>query len=74
MHGIPKKIRTDLGGENVGAREYMINHHSNESCVITGSSVHNERIERLWRDISRSVIIPFKQMFINLEDDGILDV
>ena len=73
-HGVPLKIRTDLGGENVDAWEYMINYHGNESCVITGSSVHNERIERLWRDVSRSVIIPFKEMFINLEDDGILDV
>ena len=71
MHGIPKKIQTNL---DVDAWEYMINHHGNESCVITGSSVHNERIERLWRDVSCSVIIPFKQMFINLEDDGILDV
>ncbi len=29
----------------------MIAAHNNDySCVITGSSVHNERVERLWRD------------------------
>jgi len=74
MHGVPLKIQTDLGGENVDAWQCTINYHGNEGCVMTGSSVHNERVERLWRDVSCSVIIPFKEMFINLEDDGILDV
>ena len=72
---VPKKLRTDMGGENVDAWDYMIDYHSgNESCIITGSSVHNERIERLWRDVSRSVIIPFKEVFGDLEEHNILDV
>jgi len=48
MHGVPLKIWIDLGGE----MEYMINYHGNESCVITRSSVHNERIEQLWLTLS----------------------
>ena len=64
-----------MGGENVDAWHYMIDYHNgNESCIITGSSVHNERIERLWCDVSRSVIIPFKEVFGDLEEQNILDV
>ena len=33
----------------------IANHENDYSCVITGSSVHNERIERLWRDVHRCV-------------------
>ena len=76
-YGLPRKLRTDLGGENVDAWEYMVTQYGgDESTIITatGSSVHNERIEHLWRDISRSVIIPFKEIFISLEDQAILDV
>jgi len=39
-----------------------------ESTIITGSSVHNERIEHLWRDISRSVVVAFKHIFTSLEE------
>ena len=35
--GLPKKLRTDLGGENVEAWDYMVSHHGDESCIITGS-------------------------------------
>ena len=74
-YGLPRKLRTDLGGENVDAWEYMVTQYGgDESTIITGSSVHNERIERLWRDVSRSVIVPFKEIFISLEDQAILDV
>ena len=72
--GLPKKLRTDLGGENVEAWDYMVSHHGDESCIITGSSVHNERIERMWRDVSRSVITPFKEIFVHMEDQEILDI
>ena len=75
MYGVPKRLRTDMGGENIDAWEYMIGHHGgNDNCVILGSSVHNVRIERMWRDVSRSVITPFKERFTSLEDQEILDV
>ena len=66
-YGLPRKLRTDMGGENVDAWHYMIQQHGNESCVIVGSSVHNERIERLWRDVHRAVVSPFKELFMRLE-------
>ena len=55
--------------------DYMVAlHGGDESTIITGSSVHNERIERLWRDVSRSVVVPFKDTFVGLDEQGILDV
>ena len=74
-YGVPKRLRTDLGGENVDAWQYMVDYHGgNERCVITGSSIHNERIERLWRDVRNSVITTFRQEFLSLEQEEILDV
>lgn len=73
LYGIPNKIRSDLGGENVEVWRYMIENHSSESAVITGSSTHNERIERLWRDVYRSVGVLFADTFRKLEDEGKLD-
>lgn len=41
--------------------------------VITVSSVHNQRIERLWRDVFRCVLTVFYQLFYYLEERGVLD-
>ena len=72
-YGLPSKVRSDLGGENVDVWRYMIEQHQTESAVITGSSTHNERIERLWRDVFRSVSSVFFDIFSNLESRGQLD-
>ncbi len=73
LYDIPQKLRTDLGGENVAIWRLMVHHHSSNSSVITGSSVHNERIERLWRDVPRSVSSIFISLFRSLEEEGKLD-
>ena len=74
-YGLPRRLRTDLGGENVDAWDYMVAlQGGGESTIITGSSVHYKKIECLWRDISRSVVVPFKDVFVSLEEQGILDV
>ena len=72
-YGLPNKVRTDLGGENAGVWRYMIEEHSCWSAVITGSSVHNERIERLWRDVFRCVGSVFYEVFQSLAEEGRLD-
>ena len=45
-YGFPCKVRTDHGGENIEIWRTMMNIHNSHACVITGSSTHNERIER----------------------------
>ncbi len=47
--------------------------HKNSSCVITGASVHNERVERLWRDVTRCISQNFIKIFQKLEEENILD-
>ena len=72
--GLPDKVRSDHGGENVGVWRFMIaNHNRDNTCVITGSSVHNERIERLWHDVHRCVVSPFSDTFRLLESSETLD-
>lgn len=72
--GLPMRVRTDHGGENIKFWEYMLISYSNDSSrVITGSSTHNERIERLWRDVHRSVRRNFVEIFRALENEAQLD-
>ena len=52
VSGLPAHVRSDLGGENFAVWRFMAEQHSSQSTVITGSSTHNERIERLERCLS----------------------
>ena len=71
--GVPLRIRSDHGGENIGVWDYMLHQHNNPLSVITGSSTHNERVERLWRDVNCCVTTPFADTFYELEALGLLD-
>ena len=71
--GLPNRVRTDCGGENVDVWRYMTESHSTDSAVITGSSVHNERIKRLWRDVFRCVVSNFYETFYALETQNLLN-
>ena len=51
----------------------MISQYGDERAVITGSSTHNERIERLWRDVFRCMGKLFYDTFYSLEQEGALD-
>ncbi|XP_033119118.1 uncharacterized protein LOC117118598 [Anneissia japonica] len=71
-YGLPLRLRSDAGGENVKLWQYM-NEHRGERSAIIGKSTHNQRIERLWRDVFEGCLHHFYQLFHYLEDDGKLD-
>jgi hypothetical protein len=73
--GFPLHVRTDHGGENVKVWESMYDHHGSDTQpVLTGRSVHNQRVERNNRDLNICITTPFKDIFTELEHDGHLNV
>lgn len=69
-YGLTLKIRTDHGLENVYAARFML-HHRGTNCgsILTGRSVHNVRVERLYRDVYAGVLRHYVSLFMHTESE-----
>ena len=72
-YGLPLRVRTDFGVENVRVWQYMYEKRRNSNAVMVGSSVHNQRVERFHRDANMQVINTFYNEFMRLEEAGLLN-
>ena len=71
--GLPNKVHSDLDGENSRVWRYMIEAHLSQRVVVTGASTHNQRIERLWHVVTRSVGSCYRDIFYSLEEQNKFD-
>jgi hypothetical protein len=73
--GLPSRVRTDHGTENTRIWRIMLRlRGTNRRSTRVGRSVHNQRIERLWRDLNVNVIANYRAQFYDLENNWRFDV
>jgi hypothetical protein len=72
VFGVPSRTRSDHGTENVRVAQFMLEQRGlGRGSMLTGTSMRNQRIERLWRDTTSSVLGFYKREFQDLERRGV---
>ena len=73
-YGMPSRVRSDKGGENVNISRFMLQQRgTGRGSMLTGKSVHNQRIERFWRDVFEGCTVQFYSLFGDLEESQVLN-
>ena len=75
-HSLSQRVRADQGIENVDVARYMFSHPTCASVrgsFISGRSVHNQQIERFWRDLYLGCAYIYYSIFHYLKEQEYLN-
>ncbi|KAJ8310052.1 hypothetical protein KUTeg_011917 [Tegillarca granosa] len=74
-YGVPSRVRADNGTEYVDTGRFIVEVNGEDRwSFLTGPSVHNQRMERLWRDVYMKVIDTYYKLFLYMEEEKVLDI
>ena len=72
---MPSRIRVDKGSENGDICAFIESvNGADRASFIAGPSVHNERVERLWRDVFTKVNDYYFVLFNHMTEKKMLDI
>ena len=70
----PRRVQSEQGMENIGVARLMLDKFRPENVPhLTSLLVHNQRIERLWRDVATYIVQHYRDLFKFMESISILD-